>query len=142
MELCKDTEEILEFLDYSSGASLRKRDDLGAILELGAAFDEPELVADIIFHGAALWKLYKTIATSEPNAEGIEKLITETKETESILVDSLKALIGDEDRRTSERFEKIYFQGDTGCSRNLIDLSKDLSELKSVQIQMKNRPED
>ena len=43
MQISKDTEEILKFLDYTTNGNLRKRADLAVILELAATYNEADI---------------------------------------------------------------------------------------------------
>lgn len=136
MELSKDTKHIIEFLDYTSGNTLRKRNDLGIILEILASNNQSQIANELIFYGSALWnsanlmKVQKDVNSSKLETEikslfgVISKLICHTIELCTEI--SIK-----------ERFKKIYLGETTGCQLNLIDLSYDLNELKKVQLKMK-----
>ena len=138
MTLSTDTIEILKFLDYTSGNNLRKRNDLGTILEIGAIFNEAELIDKIIFSGKYLWNLSVTIKKSDLT-EGLDKLHEEFRKTGEDLRFLLIELLNKSIEEDIKRFEVIYFQLTAGCFNNLVDLSHDLSELKEVQNSMKQK---
>jgi len=138
MKISKDTEEILQFLDYTTNENLRKREDLGTILELSATYGEVDALNDIIFSASSLWKIHKTIQRAGEVNEGIEKLKTESVNQADFLKSKLNTLIGEENPDISERFEEVYFQNTAGAFYNLIDIAHDLAELKKIQINKKN----
>lgn len=138
MEISKDTNEVLEFLDYTSGGTLRKRNDLGVILEILAQNNLPEIANEIIFYGSALWGSYRILKrntdqdTSHLRKE-IENLFQKMVDYISQIVD----LVPNDD--LLERFSRIYLQNSVGSRLNIIDLCYDLNELKKVQSKLKNR---
>ncbi|RLD46378.1 MAG: hypothetical protein DRI94_14850 [Bacteroidetes bacterium] len=139
MTISKDTEEILQFLDYTTNDNLRKRNDLGIILELSATYGEVDVLNDIIFSATSLWKIHKTIQRAGEVNEGIEKLKTESVNQADFLKSKLNTLIGDENPDISERFDEVYFQKTAGAFYNLIDIAHDLAELKKIQLDKKNK---
>lgn len=139
MELSEDTRQVLEFLDYTSGGSLRKRNDLGAILEILATKNNANLANDLIFYGSALWGSYRIIKT-ETNSDLTGKIKSELEnlfEKMFILINQVVELFNEDE--LIERFERVYLKGDSGSRLNLIDLCYDLNELKKVQIRLKNK---
>lgn len=139
MNISNDTEEILKFLDYTSGNTLRKRNDLGVILETGARYGEDILISDLIFNGKYLKNLTQSIRKN-PSAEGADNLRTELEKTATLLIEQLKTIIDMcEDVAVQTRFATQYFQNTAGAFRNLTDLANDLAELKELQNTMKNK---
>lgn len=140
MEISKDTANILEFLDYTSGNNLRKRDDLGLILEIGAIKGSHELVNNIVFMGKYLWNLHKMIKRTSDSDEGKEKIISEAAISSVSLKEAIAELISGVDAPENlERFNSVYLVEGQGAYRNLIDLAHDLSKLKEVQNTLKNK---
>ncbi|MGB9913615.1 MAG: hypothetical protein ACPLRO_09640, partial [Candidatus Kapaibacteriota bacterium] len=83
MKLSEDTNQVLEFLDYTSGGTLRKRKDLGALLEALAGNNNYTLANELIFYGAALWggyRILKTNTSNEATKLEIEKLFEKVLE--------------------------------------------------------------
>lgn len=139
MKISDDTKQILEFLDYTSSGTLRKRNDLGAILEVLATHNQPELANEIIFYGSALWGSYqiykrndKTIDTTKLKNE-IENLFDKIANLLERVVEIF------EDKNIIDRFYQVYLQYDTGAKMNIIDLCYDLNELKKVQLKLKGK---
>ncbi|HEX3074825.1 MAG TPA: hypothetical protein VHP30_14525 [Ignavibacteriales bacterium] len=139
MQFSPDTEEVLKFLDYITGNDLRKRDDIGAILETGAANSAIDIVNDIIFTGAYFWNLSRTIRKASSATEGLDKLHSEFRisgENLRNLISRLCLLAGDD---IKQRFDETYLPLTAGAFRNLTDLGHDLYELKNLQNSMKNK---
>jgi hypothetical protein len=137
MKISKDTEEVLRFLDYTSGNNLRKRNDLGIILELGASLGNDELVSKIIFNGSYLWNVFSALRKAGSESEEVQNLKNEFERIAIEITINLKELISTSEEDDIERFEKIYFADTTGSLRNLIDLAHDIAELKNLQNTMK-----
>lgn len=138
MDISQDTEKALEFLDYMSGGNLRKRNDIGLILELGATYGESNLVNDIIFYGSACWNLSLTLK-KETGRENESKLKTQFDELLSQLRDYLAVIAEKGDEEVRKRFRDIYLSLTAGTVKNLMDLSYDLAQLKSLQKQLKDK---
>lgn len=138
MVLSKDTEEVLKFLDYTSGNNLRKRNDLGIILETGAAFGLDSQINDLCFYGKTLWSLYNTLKKRRSSDEGFSSMEREFKTTAAELISLLSQFKESfEENEIISRFETVYLAADSGAMRNIIDLCHDLAELKSIQIKLK-----
>ena len=138
MQFSKDTEEVLGFLDFSTGDNLRKRNDLGNLLEIGASFDVFEIFNDLLFTGTYLWNVSQKLKRAQPREEGIETLNQELAKSTEELSELLKALsFYDED--LSKRFSEVYYVHSSGSVLNLIDLAHDIAELKQLQNRMKEK---
>lgn len=133
MEVSNDTKKILEFLDYTSGKTLRKRNDLGTILEILAKNNQPDIANQIIFYGSGLWNSSSLLKKNKMlNSKRLED------ETNN-LFNALKELIRYTIELSSEamirkRFKEVYLNENLGCKLNLLDLAYDLNELKKVQL--------
>jgi hypothetical protein len=139
MKFSNDTEEVLKFLDFSSGNNLRKRNDLGNILELGAFSGDSGLVNLIIFSGKSIWNLPSTLKMSKLNGDETQYIKNELTNSILELKSHLTQLLINADQTTKDRFNDIYLSPTEGSSKNLIDLSHDLSEFKKLQTTMKQK---
>lgn len=139
MELSKDTIAVLEFLDFTTGNNLRKRNDLGTILEIGAVKSAYSLVNKIIFTGKYLWNLHGLLKKTANDEEGRERLISEATISTKSLKEDISELIDDVEDFDRKRFDVVYFAEGQGAYRNLIDLAHDLSKLKEVQNTLKRK---
>ncbi len=139
MQFSIDTLHVLEFLDYTTGGTLRKRNDLGIILETLAENNKPELANELIFYGSALWKTHKILKSSEPN-----ELLAKVQSDVDFLFIKITEIISSvttffKSEREIERFHKVYLKSDFGSKMNIIDLCYDLNELKKVQNTLKGK---
>ena len=133
MKLSEDTEAVLTFLDTNVDGGLRKRNDVGTILELGAANNDPDTFNSITQTGTALWKVYKTLRRVEPGAEGYKQLEAEFGNQLNTLRELLAKMMEHSDDETLKRFDDIYFGMSQGVIRNLVDLGHDVSKIKDLQ---------
>lgn len=136
MDLSEDTLRVLEFLDFTSSQTLRKREDLGIILETLATNNKPELANEIIFYGSALWGTYRILKKQTGNdlTLNLKKEIEELFEKLNELITQVVEFI--EEEEIINRFNKVYLRGDIGARMNIIDLCYDLNELKKVQLKL------
>ncbi|ROL62426.1 hypothetical protein D9V86_00760 [Bacteroidetes/Chlorobi group bacterium ChocPot_Mid] len=138
MLLSQDTNNILDFLDYSTSNSLRKRNDIGTILELSASYNEINALQQLLFDGSSLWNIHKALKRHINDTDSILKLQSEYQNLIGQLKNQLTTLVGTEHPEVTERFNKIYLNNSAGATANLIDLSHDLAELKFVIARLKS----
>jgi len=138
MKLSPDTQQVLSFLEEITGGNLRKKSDIGTILEIGASTNRPGLVTDIIFQGKILWNLYKTLnrqSGSEHNPEFIRQELAKSLVELRI---KLQELVTNSDDHIKLRFSEVYFVETSGAGLNLVDLAHDLSEIKDLQSKIRD----
>lgn len=133
MTLSPDTELALQMLEEKSTSGLRKRNDLGTLLECGATSGSFEKVNEAVFLGAAVWNLYSALRKSEKGADGFSLLEREFAEHMNKLRETVASLISEVDEPTFKRFEDIYFGMTSGVIKNVVDLGHDLAVLKNMQ---------
>jgi len=138
MAFSSDIENVLNYLDQVSGEGLRKRNDLGTLLDLAADSGQDEAINDVIFRGRHLHNLYRTLRKTSPGAEGFASLEREFTSAVEALREVLAVVLIDADQEQVERFESQYYAVTQGSLRNLIDLAHDLGVLKSVQNERKH----
>lgn len=139
MDLSEDTLRVLEFLDFTSSQTLRKREDLGIILETLATNNKPELANEIIFYGSALWGTYRILKKQTGNdlTLNLKKEVEELFEKLNELITQVVEFI--EEEEIINRFNKVYLRRDIGARMNIIDLCYDLNELKKVQLKLRKK---
>jgi hypothetical protein len=133
MQLSADTLSVLDFLHDAVEGGLRKRNDVGVLLEIGAATGEAELFNSITTTGTALWKVYSTLRRITPGAEGYRLMEQEFGLQLNALREQLAQIMRHADDETLKRFDDIYFGMSQGVIRNLVDLGHDLSRIKDLQ---------
>jgi len=140
MEISRDTESVVNFLDEISEGSLRKKNDLGILLEAGATFSLEENISSMIFEGSSLWNLYGTLKRASIGTENQENLNLTFRTTAMKFINLLVDIVGYiEDVSVKKRFEEIYFQSTDGTLKNMIDLAHDFSILKDIQNNLKRK---
>ncbi len=138
MELSQDTQNVIQAIDEHSKGTLRKKNDIGFILELGASFGMINEVANLIFQGKIIWNLSKQLKKLDSTADGLNLI---QREFENSLEDfrmNLMNLQSKADEMIFERFQTVYLDQTRGCVLNIIDLSHDFSKLKDLQINSKS----
>ncbi|MBM2816184.1 MAG: hypothetical protein HW421_2946 [Ignavibacteria bacterium] len=138
MQISTDTEEVLNFLDFASQGNLRKRADLGCILEVGARTGNPDLINKLIHHGSSIYNISTILRRDKLSDDEIINFEKEIENQFQTFFDLLVQISQEsEDEAVRDRFEKIYLNDSSGARSNAIDLSFDLTILKDVQTQMR-----
>lgn len=132
-QLSEDTLAALEYFDSMIEGGLRKRNDIGTILELSATFAEAEQFLDITRTGTATWKVYSTLRRLQQGDEGFRQLEEEFARQMNSLREQLATLVNRADDETLKRFDEIYFGMTQGVIRNIVDLGHDLAKIKGLQ---------
>ncbi len=142
MKISEDTENVLQALDSYTDGNVRKRNDIGIILEACAAYAEHALAIDIVFYGTALWNVFNSLKKAQPDDEVYIKLESQLKEMAEELKSLLSQISGLAGDDTAGRFDGIYLQASQGAFLNLLDLAHDLAKFKSLQMRMKEKSKE
>jgi hypothetical protein len=137
MQLSPDTENVLSYLDSVSQNGLRKRNDMGTLLELAASKDAYQEMNDLVFHGRHLFGVFTSLRKSGPGSQGYETLEREFSRGIETLRELLAKVLVDAEAEDIDRFEKHYYAMTQGGLRNVVDLAHDLGVLKTVQNEQK-----
>ena len=133
MQLSNDTESVLTVLDEAVEGGLRKRNDVGTLLELAASADNADSFNQLTLTGTGLWKVYGVLKRIQPGSEGYPQMEQEFGNLLNELRELMAALTDKADDETLKRFDEIYFGMTQGVVRNLVDLSHDLARIKDLQ---------
>jgi hypothetical protein len=133
MELSDDTRAVLDYLNGLVEGGLRKRNDIGTILELGATHNEADLVNELIRSGTATWKVYSTLRRVNPGDQGYRQLEEEFALQMNTLREQLASLARHADDATLQRFDDVYFGMTQGVIRNIVDLGHDLARINEAR---------
>jgi len=133
MQLSPDTESVLAVLDEAVEGGLRKRNDVGALLELAATTNDHELFNEMTLTGTGLWKVYGVLKRVEPGSDGYPLLEREFADLLNRLRELMATLTPNADDELLSRFDDTYFGMTQGVIRNLVDLSHDLARIKDLQ---------
>jgi hypothetical protein len=142
MTLSAETENVLNYLEGASSDGLRKRNDMGTILELAARQDADEDMNALIFNGRHLYSLYKTLRKTGPGAEGYRTLEKEFATAIETVREILARVLLEAGEEEIARFNTHYYAATHGSLRNLVDLAHDLGVLKGVQNDEKYRTDE
>lgn len=137
MTFSDDTNNVLNALDYISGNSLRKRNDIASIIEICATYDGFELLNNVIFTGKSVWNLQSKINKISDSDEGAHLIKNELLNNIEKLRRHIIEISEKADNDSKKRFQEIYLSENQGGLKNLIDLSFDLSIFKELQNQNK-----
>lgn len=133
LQLSDDTESVLDYLDKAVEGGLRKRLDIGVLLELGATHNEADLFNSTVRTGTGLWKVHGTLKRVGKGDEGFRLLEQEFGLQLNELRELLARIMQHADDDTVRRFDEIYFGMTQGVVLNLIDLAHDLAKIKALQ---------
>jgi len=133
MQLSEDTLSVINYLHEAIEGGLRKRNDVGIVLELAATSDDAETFNNITRLGTGAWRVYGTLRRVKPGDEGYRLLEEEFARQINELREHLALLMNSADDETLKRFDEVYFGMTQGVLRNLVDLSHDLSKIKDLQ---------
>ncbi|MBS1538139.1 MAG: hypothetical protein JST20_10380 [Bacteroidetes bacterium] len=136
MVLSDDTQAILDYLE-STDVKLRKSNDFGALLEIGAQLGAADETNALILTGKNIWSVYGILKKTSSTDEGFQNLeaqfMTEINTFRTAIV-SFLATVSEE---IYTRFEETYLGMNQGTIRNIVDLAHDLAALKDLQNQAK-----
>lgn len=133
MDLSPDTRAVLDYLDSAIEGGLRKKNDIGTLLELGAANDEHELFNTLTRTGKGLWNVYGTLRRVTPGSEGYTTLEHEFGTLLNDMREQIATLVNHLDDEGLKRYDEVYFGMTQGVVRNLVDLAHDLAKVKDLQ---------
>lgn len=133
MQLSADTEAVLTHLSEMVEGGLRKRNDVGVLLETGAASNQPDLFNNIVTTGTGVWKVYGVLRHKKPGDTGYRQLEEEFALQLNTLRELMATLLEPVPDDVLKRFDDVYFGLTQGVMRNLVDLSHDLARIKDLQ---------
>lgn len=133
MKLSEDTVRVLEYLDQYTDNRLRKRNDLGLILEIGATYGLSEQINFLVFRGKSVWNISKKLWKVSPDDEGAQLLQKEMVRGVEEIKDNLEVILGYADDDNIKRFNDVYMPATRGALKNIVDLCHDFAQLKNLQ---------
>ncbi len=134
MTLSEQTQSVLAYFDKYSGFNLRKKNDIGEILEIASVVGAAEEFNALVFAGKIVWNLYSTLRKITSEQDGYRNVEHEFAAAVQTMRECLSffALESDDDA-LKQRFEEVYLGVSQGTMRNLVDLAHDLSRFKDLQ---------
>jgi hypothetical protein len=132
MAFSDDIETALDVIE-SSGGALRKRGDMGVILECGAESGDADIINSIVFHGKNAWSMYSLLKKMRQSDDGFPGIEREFMQNINELRTLLAAITTTAPPEAQTRFDEVYLGMSQGTIRNLVDLAHDLAALKNLQ---------
>jgi hypothetical protein len=136
MNLSDDTQAILDYLK-STEAKLRKPNDLGALLEIGAQTGAADEMNTIILTGKNIWSVYGILKKTNSHDDSFQHLEAEFMTEINTLRTSIVDFLASVPEEIYLRFSDTYLGMNQGTIRNIVDLAHDLAALKNLQNQEK-----
>lgn len=133
MPISPQTALALEYMDNYTGNNLRKRNDLGEILETASTQDSADEFNALVFKGKVVWNLYSTLRKTPHNNEGYAHLEQEFSTSVHELREQLVFFAAHSANDTATRFQEVYLGTGQGTMRNIVDLAHDLARFKDMQ---------
>ncbi|HTR99204.1 MAG TPA: hypothetical protein VML00_05585 [Bacteroidota bacterium] len=141
MELSKATSDLLLELDTLSGGSIKRRADLGILLECGRDGPGRKALDELSFFAKFLHRTHGIMARIGRDGEGFDRLLKEftdaSAKTTALLAQLLSGAPDDERRRLTA----TYLAMTPGALDNLLALCRDLSWYKNRLIDVRARRE-
>jgi len=141
MKLSEDTQAILDYLSATE-VQLRKANDIGTLLEIGASTGAADEMNDMILAGKNIWSIYGIIKKMRIGEDGFQNMEEQFMVEMNTLRTLLVRMLGESSDITYRRFENTYLGMSQGTIRNLVDLSHDLAALKNLQNRAKYEGEE
>ncbi len=135
MTLSPETTAVLEYLDHYTGHNIRKRNDIGALLEAASVLDASDEFNELVFSGKAAWNVYSTLRKTQSGQEGYQHLESEFTRIVQEMRERLVFFAAQMPEEAITRFTELYLGIGQGTMRNLIDLAHDLARFKDLQAQ-------
>jgi hypothetical protein len=133
MEISEDTYTVVEYLERFSNNSLRKKNDMLAILELASITLNADVISHMSFHGSAVWRIFSVMRKTQPGSESFVKLEQEFSVSLNEMRVGLLAVLEHANEEISQRFSDVYLGMSGGVAKNLTDLAHDFSQFKDLQ---------
>ncbi len=134
MNLSEQTQSVLAYFDEYTGFNLRKKNDVGEILEIAAAKGAAEEFNALIFTGKMVWSLYAALRKITSAQDGYQNVEHEFSSAVQKLREQLAFFaVEPDDEAFKKRFEEVYLGVSQGTMRNLVDLAHDLARFKDLQ---------
>lgn len=136
-EFSPQVQNVLHFLQEYSGGKLRKPQDLGGILDTAEQYGLAEQMNDLIFCGAAVWRVYRALQKMGKSGVSPAQLEAELHRLIAQFQKLMERILSHAPESFRIRCQKIYITA-PGAARNIIDLAFDLSILHDVQRQARD----
>ncbi|MCS6808324.1 MAG: hypothetical protein RML40_06585 [Bacteroidota bacterium] len=137
MVLSQETHAVMAYFDQYTEFSVRKRNDLAAMLDIAMLHDEAELWNTTVFTGKVVWSLYMKLRELQGSATA-EESYRRIEQEFAAVVNQLREHIVyfahlSDNQAFQERLKETYLHIHQGTIRNIVDLAHDLARFKDMQ---------
>ncbi len=132
MTFSYDVESALNYIE-NDGVALRKRSDIGVLLECGVETGDADSINSLVFHGKNAWSAYLLLRKMRQSDEGFQNIEREFMENINAMRILLVDLTNFASKKSQLRFDETYLGMTQGTLRNLADLAHDLAAFKNLQ---------
>lgn len=137
MPFSEQTEAVLQYFDHYTGHNVRKRNDIGIILETASTLDAANEFNNLVFSGKVVWNLYNTLRKAQSGQEGYQQVEHEFASHVQVLREELLFFVAQMNVDSAQRFTEVYLGTGQGTMRNLVDFAHDLARFKDLQQESK-----
>ena len=131
MQLSTDTTRLLAELDHLSGGRLKRREDLGILLELGAHAHHRSALDDLGFIAKFLARAYGMMQRIGPGCEGYDRLSAEFSSHLEKVSMLLRSILRDTPDDVRSQFSARYLSPTPEGLGDLLELCHDLGWYKN-----------
>ena len=125
------TVSLLAALDTASRGQLKRRDDLGILLDLGASPDQSAALVDLAFRSKFLTRTFGIMQRIGREGNGYDRLESEFAANMEVARGHLRSLLSGAPDTVRDRFSSSYLALTPGGLSNLMALLADLAWYKN-----------
>ncbi len=130
MEFSPETHALLDHLESSAiGHGLRKRHDVGLLVESAFRDNVPEDFNTLVLHGMSAWKVFQILKKMQPADEAYLTVEAEFASDVNALRDCIYQFSLRVDATVQTHWLDTYMTTTGGALRNLLDLAADLAKI-------------
>jgi hypothetical protein len=130
MELSPSTLELLRVLENMSGSRLRRREDLGTLVELATRYQLNTTLEELVFQAKFISKSYGIMKRIGKGGEGYERLSKEFSGSIRNAIELTRALVQAAPEDVRSHFAERYFPLTTDGVEEFLALANDLRRYK------------
>ncbi len=142
MEFSPETLAALEVLDQFTSHKLRKREDVGTLLEIGVTASAAAEFNKLVFQSKVSWNVYNVLNKSSASEDAYPMLEREFGQSIADLREALVFFAANAPEVTGNHLKSTYLGMESGTLRNLIDLAHDLAQFKDLQADRRRQRDD
>ena len=139
MELSPSTLELLRALDNMSGSHLRKKEDVGTLIELATRYQLSTTLEELVFQAKFISKSHGILKRIGRGGEGYERLSKEFAESIHRAIELTRTLVKAAPEDVRSHFGARYFTLTADGLEEFLELADDLRRYKDWLLDTKRR---